>query len=151
MGIKHVSKVFGGVNYANFHVISHCEIHRSHQENQRYSFSSQKFSLMWTVPCRARWTRGSLSGQLCPALVFQDRHRIAGKFWQNTDRDYGPNPNTGQSKNSDRVRIKIRGKESGQIPETDGQVLGFNFDPPWILASPFSNSDECATFGINKP
>ena len=25
----------------NFHVISHCEIHRVHQENQRYSFHAE--------------------------------------------------------------------------------------------------------------
>ena len=44
MGINTFPKPLEELNYANFNVISHCEIHRGHQANQRYSFSSQNFS-----------------------------------------------------------------------------------------------------------
>ena len=40
-GINTFPKSLVDLNYANFNAISHCEIHRGHQENQRYSFSSQ--------------------------------------------------------------------------------------------------------------
>ena len=43
-GINTFPRSLVELNYANFNVISHCEIHRGHQENQRYSFSSQNFS-----------------------------------------------------------------------------------------------------------
>ena len=40
-GINTFPKSLVDLNYANFNAISHCEIHRGHQENQRYSFGSQ--------------------------------------------------------------------------------------------------------------
>ena len=44
MGINTFPKSLEELNYANFNVISHCETHRGHQENQRDSFSSRNFS-----------------------------------------------------------------------------------------------------------
>ena len=40
-GINTFPKSLVDLNYANFNAVSHCEIHRDHQENQRYSLSSQ--------------------------------------------------------------------------------------------------------------
>ena len=73
------------LNYANFNVISHCEIHRGHQENQRYSFSSQNFS-------RKR-------------LCKQFHAELGGQG--NPDRSVQPLScctDTGQPKNSDKLR-----------------------------------------------
>ena len=49
----------------------------------RYSFSSQKFSIMWTVPCRARRVRRSKSGQLCLAITdrVQTPDSLLSKSW----------------------------------------------------------------------